>query len=301
MGKEKKVSHSDTQIDKQVGTFEGFDGTPVYYEVRGHGKPLIFVYGIACSANHWRHQLKFFSNEYQTIFMDFRGHHKTPAPKDRDHLSIDALAQDLKGLVDHLNIQSATFVGHSFGVPVIIRAFDMYPEIFKNFVFINGFAINPLSGNLGGEIGATFFKFFKDGYEQLPETLSYVWKFLATNPLSLQLTALSGGFNLNLTSWKDIEIYAKGVASIELDVFLKLFEQMLNYNGLNVVERIAAPTLIIAGAKDSVTPTSFQETLHKKIKGSELTVVPYGSHCAQLDLPDFVNLRIKKFLEKVGY
>jgi pimeloyl-ACP methyl ester carboxylesterase len=288
-------------IDKQIGTFESFDGTPIYYEVRGHGKPLIFAYGIACSAHHWRHQLKYFSENYQTIFLDFRGHHGTPIPKDRSHLSIDAMAKDYKWLMDHLGLKSATFLGHSFGVPILIRAYDMYPEMFDNLVIINGFATNPLSANLGGEMGSSLFKLFKDGYQQLPQTLSYVWKFLATNPISLQLSAMAGGFNLSLTPWKDVEIYAKGVAAIDLDVFLTLFEQMLNYNGLNVVENISVPTLIMGGSKDTVTPLVFQETLHKKIKGSELTVVPYGSHCTQLDLPDFVNLKIEKFLKDHGY
>lgn len=288
-------------VEKQTGTFKSYDGTPVYYEVRGTGKPLIFAYGIACSANHWRHQIKFFSEHYQTIFMDYRGHHGTPVPKDRSHLSIDAIAQDFKCLMTHLGLESAAFVGHSFGVPILIRAFDKYPEIFANLTFINGFATNPLAANAGGEMGIYLFKMFKDGYKQLPETLSFLWKFLATNPVSLQLSAMAGGFNLSLTPWKDVEIYAKGVAAIELDVFLTLFDQMINYNGLNVIERISVPTLILAGSKDSVTPTSYQETMHKKIKGSELVIVPYGSHCTQLDLPDFVNLKIESFLQANNY
>lgn len=298
---EKEKYIENKHIDKQVGTFESFDGTPVYYEVRGHGEPLIFAYGIGCTANHWRHQLKYFSENYKTIYLDYRGHGLTAAPQDRSHLTLDAIASDFKYLLKTLDIESATFVGHSFGVQVLIRAFDMYPTLFKNFVFINGFATNPLSANIGGQIGSSLFKIFKDGYQQLPETLSCLWRFAAQNPLSLQLTALMGGFNINLTSWKDIEIYARGVAAIPLDVFLTLFAQMLDYNGLSVVERISVPTLILGGSKDTVTPVSFQETLHKKIKGSELTIIPYGSHCTQLDLPDFVNLKIENFLKTHKY
>lgn len=288
-------------IEKRTGTFDSFDGTPVYFETRGTGRPLVFVYGIACTTNQWRHQVRYFSEKYQTVMLDYRGHHRTPIPKDRDQLSLDALAKDLKCLAEYLKLEKPIFVGHSFGVQVLIRCYDMYPDLFGGAVFINGFATNPLSANVGGELGASLFRFVKDGYDQLPQTLSYLWKLVATNPIALHITALAGGFNLNLTSFKDIEIYARGVASIELDVFLTLFDQMLNYNGINAIENISVPTLIIGGSKDTVTPVSFQETLHKKIKGSELTIIPYGSHCTQLDLPDFVNLKIEQFLKKNNY
>ena len=76
---------------------------------------------------------------------------------------------------------------------------------------------------------------------------------------------------------------------------------MVSYDGLSVLDRIDVPTLIISGSADSVTPLHYQENLHKKIKGSEFLSVPYGSHCTQLDLPDFVNLRIEKFLKQNGY
>jgi len=39
--------------------------------------------------------------------------------------------------------------------------------------------------------------------------------------------------------------------------------------------------------------------MHKKIKNSQLLLVPYGSHCTQLDMPDLVNLRISRFLREL--
>jgi pimeloyl-ACP methyl ester carboxylesterase len=68
-----------------------------------------------------------------------------------------------------------------------------------------------------------------------------------------------------------------------------------------VLEKIRVPTLIISGSKDGVTPASHQYAMQKKIKGSELLRVPYGSHCTQLDLPEFVNLRVEKFLNQHLY
>src|SRR4051794_28885231 len=113
-------------IEKQTGRFNSFDGTPIYYEIRGQGRPVFMAYGIACGNNHWQHQLRYFSKEYQTITFDYRGHHQTPIPENREYLSIDALAQDIHGLTAHLGFEKASYWGHSFGAQVLIRTYDMF-------------------------------------------------------------------------------------------------------------------------------------------------------------------------------
>jgi pimeloyl-ACP methyl ester carboxylesterase len=292
-----KKARPTGQIQKRSGHFESFDGTKIYYEDRGEGRPVVLAYGIACGMNHWRHQIRYFSQNYRCITLDYRGHNRSGTPKNRDNLTIDALARDMEVMNKTLGIEKATYMGHSFGAQVLIRAYDMYPQMFDGLVFINGFATNPIQGMFGVDAVSDAFKFLKKGYEQMPETISYLWRSIVTNPVSMRLTGMAGGFNLDLTSFKDIEIYARGVAALEVDVFLQLFEQMINYDGRPVLERIAIPSLIISGANDSVTSLRYQKTLNSLIKGSELQLVPYGSHCTQLDMPDLVNLRIEKFLK----
>lgn len=284
-------------IRKETGTFRSFDGTRIYYEERGEGFPIILNYGIGCLINHWRPQIRHFSQGYRVIAWDYRAHHRSEIPENREHLSLDAMAQDLKALMDHLQIQQASWWGHSFGAELVIRAYDLFPELTHSIVFINGFAQNPLSGMFGSDLTESFFQLFKSGYEKLPETISFLFKSGVQNPLAIKLSALAGGFNLNLTSLKDIEIYARGIASMDLSAFLQLFETMLRYDGKPVLERIAVPTLIIGGKQDSVTPPKHQEEIHRLVKGSSLLMVPYGSHCTQLDMPELVNLKIEGFLK----
>ena len=284
---------------KQTGHFKSFDGTSIYYEVRGEGTPVILTYGIACTINHWRPQVKYFSNYYKTIVFDYRGCHRSSIPLNKQ-FSIDDLSQDIKALMKHLGLKKAHFWGHSFGAQVLIRTYDMFPHLFESLIFINGFASNPLRGVLGIDITDSAFKLMKQGYDQLPETLSYLWKKAVSNSILIKLSALAGGFNLNLTNFKDVEIYAKGVSNVDLDVFLELFGKMLSYDGTTVLERITIPTLIIGGLSDTITPFHYQETLHHKILKSEILLIPMGSHCTHLDMPDFVNLRIEKFLKAIS-
>ena len=295
------MSEVQSPTVKQTGYLKSFDGTRIYFEVRGEGKPLVFAYGIGCLINHWQYQIKAFSRTYQTVAFDYRGHHKSDLPQDRTTMTVDALARDLHALMDQLGIQRAGFFGHSFGAQVLLRAYDIAPQYFDNLIFINGFASDPISGMFGNNLASQIFRYLKSGFDYAPQTISYLWEKGVSNPFAVQLAALLGGFNIELTSLKDIEIYLRGVSTLDMSAYLHLFQNMMDYDGRPVYERIDVPTLIISGAKDTVTPQQCQQDMHQKIKGSEFQAVPYGSHCTQLDMPDFVNLRVARFLESSGY
>lgn len=282
---------------KTTGRFESFDGTPIYYEVRGEGEPLILVYGIACIINHWHHQIEYFSKRYQVITFDLRGHQKSNPVANMNNLTMSALANDIRGLMKHLKLKKAHFAGHSFGAPLLLAVYDESPESFYSMTFINGFARNPIKGMFGLDVIEPFFFFVKGQYEQQPEVWKTLWKLAVDNPMAMYLAAIAGGFNLKVAHFKDIEVYMRGVARLNLEVFLALFAVLMEYNGESVLEKIEVPVLIISGEKDLVTPIRYQHHIKEKIKHSEFVLVPYGSHCTQLDFPDYTNLKIEKFLQ----
>ena len=283
-------------IHVQSGTFRSFDGVPIYYEVRGKGEPIIFIYGIACLINHWHCQLEYFSHNFQTTAFDMRGHHKSGLPEDTQNLTIEAIAKDLPPLMRELGLKKAHFVGHSFGTPVILKAYSLFPELFQSIAFINGFAKNPLKGMFGLDFVEPLFHKAKQFHKNSPDLFASLWRFFIDNYISKFGLGLVVGFNLRHTQLKDIEIYTRGVSTLPLQALLLYYEDMINFNGEELAEKIAVPTLIISGDKDFVTPQKLQYDLHDLIKGSEFCVVPYGSHCTQLDFPDYINLRLEKFL-----
>lgn len=285
-------------IAKQTGTFQSFDGTPIYYEVRGEGEPLILVYGIACLMNHWHHQVRHFSQDMKTVVFDLRGHHRSQPLQDPTKLRMEDLAEDLIALVDHLGLPSAHFAGHSFGVPVLLAAYEKRPDLFKSLCFINGFAQNPIKNMFGLDVVEPFYHFVRSAYGKSPDLWNTLWRMAVDNPVSMRLAALAGGFNLNLTHFKDIEVYARGVAHMELPIFLDLFSSMMEFNATERLHEIKVPTLVIIGENDRVTPKHLQDDFERLIPLVEVMHVPYGSHCTQLDFPDYVNLRMKTFWEK---
>ncbi len=286
------------EYEKNVYTIPSFDKSPLYYEVRGHGpRTMVFVYGIACLMNHWHYQVEHFSKEFTVISYDLRGHHKSGPVRDFSTLNLTSLAQDLIFLIDHLKLQDVTGLGHSFGAPVLLEAHRLRPDLFSSYVFINGFQKNPIKGMFGLDVVEPFFHFIKAQFEKNPMLWNSLWRTLVDNPISMQLAALAGGFNIKLTEFKDIEIYAKGVSQLNLEVFIPLFESLMSFNGSEILPTIQQPTLIVAGENDNITPKSFQKEFKENIPHAEYLEVPYGSHCTQLDFPEFVNLKIGEFLK----
>lgn len=285
-------------IHKKTGYVKAVDGTPIYYETRGEGEPVVFIYGIACLMNHWHLQVEHFSKTHQVILFDIRGHHKSVPVMNLNNLTFEHLAFDIKTLLNHLGHKKAHLVGHSFGVPYLIKTYDQFPEIISSMTFINGFARNPLQKLFGFEFVEPLFNFIRDQHKKSPDLWNNIWRSLIDNPVAFQVAALAGGFNIKLTQLKDIEMYCRGVSRLELTYFFELFEQLLQFDGSSILANISCPTLIIAGDKDILTPQSFQREMHHAISHSELLTIPYGSHCSQLDFPKFVNLKLNEFILK---
>jgi len=64
-------------------------------------------------------------------------------------------------------------------------------------------------------------------------------------------------------------------------------------------ERIACPTLALAGSEDPVTPPDFAAAIAAAIPGGESAVIAEAAHWCMLERPDSVNDALCGFLERV--
>ncbi len=230
--------------------------------------------------------------------LDYRGHHKSPIPENKESLTIDSLSRDLIAFCEKNDFKNVDFVGHSFGCQVMLGAYKLRPDLFKTMNFVNGLYRNPFAHLVEADEALELLNQAKKIYNQAPGLISTLWEKGVTNPLLVPLSSLAGGFNLSKTAMKDIEIYARGMSSIDLRVFITFFEEMIRFDAEETLSKIKVPTLIICGSKDALTPMEEQEKMHELIASSELYPVPYGSHCTQLDFPEMVNLKIQHFIEQ---
>lgn len=85
----------------------------LFYEVRGQGRPVLFVHGWTMSHDVWEYQVAELANRYQTIVVDLRGSGNSDKPW--GSYSYETYASDLHVLIEHLALKDVTLVGWSLG------------------------------------------------------------------------------------------------------------------------------------------------------------------------------------------
>ena len=72
---------------------------------------------------------------------------------------------------------------------------------------------------------------------------------------------------------------------------------------LDLTDRLAAittRTLIIVGAEDAGTPVAASRTIHERIRGSELVILPSAAHLSNIEQPEAFNRALLGFLARQG-
>ncbi|MBV9459679.1 MAG: alpha/beta hydrolase, partial [Bradyrhizobium sp.] len=89
-----------------------------YYDAgpKSDTPPMVLCHGWPELAFSWRHQIKALSEAgIRVIAPDQRGYGATDRPEPVEDYDMEHLTSDLVGLLDHLNIDRAIFVGHDWG------------------------------------------------------------------------------------------------------------------------------------------------------------------------------------------
>ena len=110
-----------------MGTITTDDGVEIFFKDWGEGQPLVFSHGWPLSADDWDTQLMFFlEHGFRVVAADRRGHGRstqTGEGHDMDHY-----ADDLKAVVDHLDLTDAVHIGHSTGGGEVVRYLARHGE-----------------------------------------------------------------------------------------------------------------------------------------------------------------------------
>jgi len=116
-----KLNSSITDIGFKKDHIISDDGVMINYYIKGSKKnALVFVHGYSCSSEYWWPQLEYFSKNYTTIAVDLAGHGKSGL--NRKEYSMDAFGDDVKSVIEHLDLDQVVLIGHSMGGPVVVKA-----------------------------------------------------------------------------------------------------------------------------------------------------------------------------------
>jgi pimeloyl-ACP methyl ester carboxylesterase len=106
------------------------DGQSLAYRIEGEGPPLILVHGFQGTGPvHWQipGTAARLAENFQVIILDCRGHGNSDKPRGTAAYGLE-MVEDVRRLMDHLEIDSAHLAGYSMGGWISLKFAASYPE-----------------------------------------------------------------------------------------------------------------------------------------------------------------------------
>ncbi len=277
------------------GVVKSFDGTKIRYESKGDGLTLVLVDGIGCDGYVWNYLTRDLGERCRTIHLHYRGHGTSDMPQDTNFLTIEDLADDIAYVLDDDEVEDAILVGHSVGCQVIFEFAQRHPDRCTGLVPMCGGYGHPLKTFHDNRVLDTLFPFLYPLFVLTPWVPQALWRRLVPTQLAY---AIATNFEVNgrMINYDDFMPYLKFIGAIDLRMFAKMLDFAARHTAEDFLPLLDIPTLIIAGEKDTFTPLYLQEKMNALISGSELLIVPQGSHTAPIEMPQLVNLRLERWL-----
>lgn len=124
-------SFSQTPKTTEVVSLNGSD---IYYEVYGEGRPLFLLHGFTQSSKSWHSYVGDFMNDFEVYLVDLKGHGKSS--RFQEKVSVKAAAEDLHSLIKYLKLDSINAIGYSYGGEALFQLAIMNPTLIKSMVIV---------------------------------------------------------------------------------------------------------------------------------------------------------------------
>jgi 3-oxoadipate enol-lactonase len=251
------------------------NGIDVRYTVTGSGPWITLSHSLACRLEMWDEEVKRLSKWFTVLAYDSRGHGETSAPA--IPYTLDMIADDIKGLLDHLKIGRTHWVGLSMGGIFGLAAALKYPGLFETLVLADtssklsdeGAAAfkervaTVTAGSMEAMVDPTLERWFKPAFRAMsPKLMARVAHWIRTTPPAGYIGC--------------------SAAIPTIDVTHRLGE-------------ITVPCMVMVGADDIAMPPAMATTLDRHLPRSELVVIRNAGHLSNLEQSGAFNAALSRF------
>jgi pimeloyl-ACP methyl ester carboxylesterase len=274
------------------------DGTRLHWTSTGEGAPpVLLTDGLGCAGFVWRHLEPALARGRRVLHWNYRGHGKSAAPREGYRLTVDDCADDLLAVLDAAGEQRAVLAGHSMGVQVILEAHRRAPDRVLALLLVCGAPGRPIDTFHDSPALKLAFPFARNAIEKHPLLARVVFKSVIPTDFAVEF-ALNFEVDRARVDRADLIRYFEDLAAIDPVLFVRMLASAGEHDTADHLPQVDVPTLIVAGERDSFTPMRLSGAMHRAIPGSELFVVPGGSHVAPLEHPELLAERVEAFLSR---
>jgi 3-oxoadipate enol-lactonase len=253
-------------------------GIEMAYDEVGSGTPVLLLHGFPFNRSMWDEQVEALTPRYRVITPDLRGHGETMVTA--GPATMDMMARDVAALMESLEISRATVGGLSMGGYVALALYKLYPLRVRALVLADTRAqADTEEARENRELQAE--KALNEGMGPIADAM--LPKLLSPETMAQQPQVVARVREMIVNTKPE------GAAAAQRGMAQRSDQ-------LPFLWRIIAPTLIVVGREDAITPLSDSERMHREIGGSRLAVIEDAGHVSNLEQPESFNRVLTKFL-----
>ena len=245
----------------------------------GEGDPLLLIHGLGMSNALWVNQFVEFSKSYRVFALDLRGFGESDRPIYPGAYNIEALANDVAGVIKQLKIDPCHILGTSMGGFVAqILALD-FPDFCRSLMLCH------TSPRMSIPLDVLETRVAALGTLSMTDYASIVIDQALAKPAAKELQA----WVRDMISKNDKTVYAQ-----------VLTEGLANFDVSTRLKSIDVPTLVVTGEADRVIPPEGGRELATLIPEAKHVEVGSVGHLGYAENPGEFNAAVISFLNALS-
>ena len=257
----------------------------IYYEDIGKGIPIILIHAGYVDSRMWDNQIEAFSGKYRVIRYDVRGYGKSTKPT-KSYTD----SEDLRSLLENLNITKAVLIGVSNGGRIAFDFAVSYPDMVEALIAVDsglkGYQISgPDEEKLWGNITLDEEKYLmlrREGKNREAAQIDVeFWSNSSTGELKEFL----------------MKIAEENIFTDETDP--DLLQVSPTPPAFERLGSLKMPVLMIVGSNDTPPMIEMDRRIHELISGSKFVVIDGADHLPSITRPEVFRKTVMDFLEEL--
>jgi 3-oxoadipate enol-lactonase len=251
--------------------------TDLHYEVSGSGPAVCLVHSAVTDSRMWDRQMTVLAPHHTVVRYDLRGFGESPLPGGQ--LSN---VNDLRGLLDTLEIDRAALVGNSFGGRVVFEfAVEHQDRVTKLVLVASGLRDHDWSDEM--------------------------LRYFGAEDAAIESGDLDAAVELNLNMWVPAHLHdlVRPMQRRALEVQVAAYESDTPPDPERSLEPPASkrlgdlhvPTLVIVGDRDVSDFRELADRFAREIPGARLEVIEGAGHLPSLERPEEFDRLLLEFLQ----
>jgi pimeloyl-ACP methyl ester carboxylesterase len=259
-----------------------------YWSVGEIGTPILLIHGAGGSADYWHTNIFALAQQHQVYALDWVGSGKSDKPEIT--YTYDDLTQFVTQFMDAVALSSANVIGTSGGGIIAMKLAARFAERVQKLILVGSAGLGKALG-FGMRVSA-----IPGVGEALNRPSRTTAKFLIRQCAYNSEQFLADEF---------VDLVDRNLPLEVLQFQLRTFRTSANFWGMKPeflsdirgdLPKIKAPTLILWGKQDQITPVSGSEVAVNEIHGATLRLFDNCGHWAYLEHTDEFNRLVLEFL-----